>query len=76
MGPTVPTLPQKPKKKFSVFLDTKMDRPSNNHNVLNGIEFLIIELVPKLKFQIMGSLFDTLKFSNNRLFVHKNVGFN
>ena len=47
MYPTVPTLPQKPKKVLG-FLDTKMDRTSSNHNVLNGIEFLIIELVPKL----------------------------
>ena len=75
---TVPTLPQKPKKVLG-FLDTKMDRPWSNHNVLNGIEFLIIELVPKLyiptpkcdgdhflirwSFQTIGFLFIKMKGS-------------
>ena len=92
MYPTVPTLPQKPKKVLG-FLDTKMDRPSLNHNVLNGIEFLIIELVPKLyipttkcdedhflirwSFQTIGFLFIKMKGSIENFIIEESfVGSN
>ena len=88
MYPTVPTLPQKPKKVLG-FLDTKMDRPSLNHNVLNGIEFLIIELVPKLyipttkcdedhflirwSFQTIGVLFIKMKGSIENFIIEESI---
>ena len=76
-------------EKSARFLDTKMDRPSSNHNVLNGIEFLIIELVPKLyipttkcdedhflirwSFQTIGFLFIKMKGSIENFIIEESI---